>query len=92
MSERQEQIIGLMFEEPDITFDKMSEALDVSRDTVKRDIKVLQSLGIVIREGGRKHGTWKINLIDRKPNNVKPTSVSNNSVKEDEYIPIEEME
>ena len=92
ITERQYTIINVMRQNPTITIDRLVEATKIPRSTLVREVAILTKQGYVRRDGNSRSGTWIVNLIDRKPSNIKPTSVSNNSVKEDEYIPIDEIE
>ena len=60
LSERQELIINLIRQNPLVTIPEMSLKIGVVSRTIKRDIKDLQSEGIITREGGRKEGRWVI--------------------------------
>ncbi|MBQ1652601.1 MAG: putative DNA binding domain-containing protein [Bacteroidales bacterium] len=63
LSERQEIIISLIRQNPLVTTQEMSLKIGVVSRTIKRDIKDLQSKGIITREGGRKEGRWVIKMI-----------------------------
>ena len=63
LSERQELIINLIRQNPLVTIPEMSLKIGVVSRTIKRDIKDLQSEGIITREGGRKEGRWVIKMI-----------------------------
>lgn len=63
LSERQEIIISLIRQNPLVTTLEMSLKIGVVSRTIKRDIKDLQSKGIITREGGRKEGRWVIKMI-----------------------------
>jgi ATP-dependent DNA helicase RecG len=63
LSERQEIIINLIRQNPLVTIPEMSLKIGVVSRTIKRDIKDLQSEGIIAREGGRKEGRWVIKMI-----------------------------
>lgn len=63
LSERQEIIINLIRQNPLVTIPEMSLKIGVVSRTIKRDIKDLQSEGIITREGGRKEGRWVIKMI-----------------------------
>ena len=43
---------------PDITQQQLAKALKVSLSTVKREMKLLQDRGEVLREGTKKAGKW----------------------------------
>ena len=63
LSERQGIIISLIRQNPLVTTQEMSLKIGVVSRTIKRDIKDLQSKGIITREGGRKEGRWVIKMI-----------------------------
>lgn len=60
LSERQNIILDLIKENPLVTIPEMSLKIGVVIRTVKRDIEYLQAKGVIVREGGRKEGYWKI--------------------------------
>ena len=43
-----------------ITAKEMSQRLSLTSRTVQRDIATLTKLGMIIREGGRYDGIWKV--------------------------------
>ena len=43
----------------------MANALDLTRDGISYNIKVLKEKGIIEREGSTKNGIWKINVIEK---------------------------
>lgn len=63
LSERQILILELIAENAMATISEMSQKTGVAPRTIIRDIEHLQSLGILVRIGGRKEGQWKINQI-----------------------------
>ena len=56
----QEKIINLIKKNPSITQVKMAKALDLTRDGISYNIKVLKEKGIIERVGSNKNGIWKI--------------------------------
>lgn len=44
----------------DATIDEIAEAVGVSRETVKRALKVLKDNGYIVRVGSNKTGHWEI--------------------------------
>ena len=54
----QDWIILLIKKNPDITQQQLAKALKVSLSTVKREMKLLQDRGEVLREGTKKAGKW----------------------------------
>ena len=57
----QEKIINLMKKNPSITQVEMAKVLELSRDGISYNIKVLKEKGLIERVGSRKNGIWKIN-------------------------------
>lgn len=41
---------------------KMTQKVNVSEKTIKRELAILQGKGFLIREGGRKEGKWVIKI------------------------------
>lgn len=62
LSDRQRSIIDAMRQNQNITIVEMSQMLSVTKRTVLRDIKMLQDLGKIIREGSNKSGHWIIKI------------------------------
>ena len=60
LSDRQITILEFMIQEPSITAKEMSQRLSLTSRTVQRDIANLTKLGMIIREGGRYDGIWKV--------------------------------
>ena len=60
----QEKLINLIKKNPSITQSEMARAVDLTRDGVAYNIKVLKEKGIIEREGSTKSGIWKINVIE----------------------------
>lgn len=56
----QEKIINLIKENPSITQVEMSKALNLTRDGISYNIKILKEKGIIERVGSTKNGIWKI--------------------------------
>ena len=56
----QEKIINLMKKNPSITQVEMAKALDLTRDGISYNIKILKEKGIIERVGSTKNGIWKI--------------------------------
>ncbi len=57
---RQRQIIQLIQNTPHVTQIEMARKLNVSRQTIYRDITYLASIEIIVREGSNKKGYWII--------------------------------
>ena len=56
----QEKILNLIRKNPSITQVEMAKALDLTRDGISYNIKILKSKGIIERVGSTKSGIWKI--------------------------------
>ena len=59
-SESKSVLVELLKENPRITRADAAETLGVSESSVYRELKDLESKGIIIREGSRKNGYWVI--------------------------------
>ena len=64
ITERQQLILNVIKSDDRITVQLMTEKLKVSEKTIRRELSNLQEKGVLVREGGRKSGKWKI--IDGK--------------------------
>lgn len=60
LSERQLLIIKEMNANDTITIQEMTQKINVSEKTIKREIALLQEMGALMREGGRKEGRWVV--------------------------------
>ena len=60
LSSRQKQIIQLIRDTPHISQTEMAKKLNVSRQTIYRDIAYLSSMKVIVREGAKKKGYWLI--------------------------------
>ena len=60
----QEKIINLIKKNPCITQVEMAKALNLTRDGVSYNIKILKEKGIIERVGSTKNGIWKINIAE----------------------------
>lgn len=56
----QEKIINLIKKNPAITQVEMAKILDLTRDGISYNIKILKEKGIIERVGSTKNGIWKI--------------------------------
>ena len=52
------KILEIIQKNPQITFLKMQDELNIGHTTVERNLKVLREIGIVERIGARKNGIW----------------------------------
>jgi len=59
LSERQLLIMQMIISE-NLTLDEMSKRLEVSSKTIQRDLDKLKNEGLIIRDGGRTYGQWKV--------------------------------
>ena len=60
LSERQEKLLYLLREEPELTRQELSVKLGCSDSTVKRELKYLSGHGVIKRIGSKKTGVWAI--------------------------------
>jgi predicted HTH transcriptional regulator len=60
----QEKIINLIKKNPGITQVEMAKILDLTRDGISYNIKILKEKGIIERVGSTKSGIWKINVVE----------------------------
>lgn len=60
----QEKIINLIKKNPSITQLEMAKVLDLTRDGIAYNMKVLKEKGIIKRIGSTKNGIWKINRVE----------------------------
>ena len=57
---RQSDIISLIKKAPSITRKEIAKTLNISEPTVARDLKMLQEIGVIKRNGPNKTGYWKV--------------------------------
>lgn len=60
LSDRQKLILKGMNTNGTITIQEMTQKINVSEKTIKREIALLQGMGVLVREGGRKEGRWVV--------------------------------
>ena len=60
----QEKIINLIKKNQSITQAEMAKTLELTRDGIAYNIKVLKEKGIIERVGSTKNGIWKINVAE----------------------------
>ncbi len=60
----QEKIINLIKKNPAITQTEMAKILNLTRDGISYNIKILKEKGIIERVGSTKNGIWKINIVE----------------------------
>ena len=63
LSPRQRHIIQLIQEIPHVTQAEIAKQLNVSRQTIYRDITYLSSIEMIRREGSNKKGYWIISML-----------------------------
>lgn len=64
LSEKEKRILGALALHPGKTLDDIAEITGASRSYVGRTVVKLQGAGIVVREGSRKNGLWKVHQFD----------------------------
>ena len=60
----QEKIINLIKKNPTITQTEMAKILNLTRDGISYNIKILKEKGLIERVGSTKNGIWKINIVE----------------------------
>ncbi len=60
LNDRKQKILDCIHEKPNITVKEISDMIGVNEKTVKRDISELKEKQIIIRDGSKKTGFWKI--------------------------------
>ena len=60
----QEKIINLIKKNPAITQTEMAKILNLTRDGISYNIKILKEKGIIERVGSTKNVIWKINIVE----------------------------
>ena len=60
VSERQERILLMIVDDETLTSQKIAQKTGASQRTILKDLTLLQALGILARDGGRKDGSWVI--------------------------------
>ncbi|WP_455639865.1 Fic family protein [Parabacteroides sp.] len=60
ITERQKQILHLIQANSTVTIQQLSEVLNVSGKTIRRDIDSLKQLNVLVRTGSDKKGEWQI--------------------------------
>lgn len=54
-------ILDLLQKNGGLSRSSIATSLDVSDATIKRDIAILQELGVISRKGAKKNGIWIVN-------------------------------
>lgn len=60
LTDLQRNMLGLIANDPSVSYDAMGTALGRDRSTVMRNLRALKTLGLLRREGSRKTGRWVI--------------------------------
>ena len=60
LDDTQNKILNLIKHNNSLTYDEISNQLNISSSTVKRKIKEMKELDIIIRINGKRDGYWKI--------------------------------
>ena len=61
LTERENQLLQLLRESPELTRKVLAEKLRCSDSTVKRELQLLSEKGVLRRIGSKKTGVWVIN-------------------------------
>lgn len=56
----QVQLLNLIRENPDITYDQMAETTGKGRSTIRRHVKALREQKLLRRVGSDRHGHWDV--------------------------------
>jgi len=59
-TELEQKIIETIKKKPTITREEIAKELNITAETVKEYLEKLKKKGLLIRVGGRKHGSWEI--------------------------------
>ena len=62
---RQNDIVVLIKKTPLITRKEIAQILNISEPTVARDLKLLQEIGAIKRNGSNKTGYWEVLEYDK---------------------------
>lgn len=57
-----EKILSLIAENPRVTTEELAQLCGLTPDGVYYHTKRLREKGVLIREGGRKEGSWKLTI------------------------------
>jgi predicted HTH transcriptional regulator len=60
LSEEKNSLVNYLIRNPKVTNNNCSSDMKISRRSIARLFNTLQNKGIVIREGSKKSGKWKI--------------------------------
>ena len=60
VTEKEQELLGLLLEDPGYTMPQLADKLKISRKTVATRLKSLKEKGVVKRIGSDRKGYWKI--------------------------------
>lgn len=60
VDERLKNVLRLIAEKPDITYEEIAEKMDTSRKTTERDIRALKLMGAIERVGNTRASYWRV--------------------------------
>ena len=60
VTDREQQVLNLLYEDPGFTATLMAERMGVSRKTIGEYLKSLRNKGIIERVGSDRKGYWRI--------------------------------
>ena len=66
LTETQQEVLGLIKENQNITHREIAERLSITDKTAKRATMALRQLGMITREGSDKSGFWVVTEINIK--------------------------
>lgn len=64
----EKQVLALITEDANVTYETLGQKLTLGKTTLYKAVRNLKNLNIIVREGGRKDGYWKIINILGIPN------------------------
>lgn len=64
----EKQVLALITEDANVTYETLGQKLALGKTTLYKAVRNLKNLNIIVREGGRKDGCWKIVNILGIPN------------------------
>ena len=62
LSKTEQKVLAAIGSFPDYSYEKLAEFCHLSRPTIARTIKTLQSREYICRVGSDKTGYWKVNI------------------------------
>lgn len=70
LTEKEKRVLAIVAEFPTISTDHISEKSEIAKRTVERVLQSLKKKGVVIREGSRRSGWWRVVAEDVQENRV----------------------